>query len=138
RQNHAAKTMPTDPYQDRDITPGTRQYTECDCFSLKRNYWRNCALLGRKEFPVADVTQHYESLSVSTGDWAVGVGGRGRRPDEAGHEVMEVGGAAEGLADGAAGQHVLVGLVPAQLPLLPARRERRDGRLGQRPPGPLG
>src|ERR1700761_1840645 len=51
---------------------------------------------------------------------------------------MEFGGPAEGPADVAAGQQFLVGLVAAQLPLLPPWRQRRHGGHGQRPPGPLG
>src|ERR1700751_4819645 len=61
----------------------------------------------------------------------VGAGGSGRLRG-ADNEVVEVGGPAEGLADAVAGQQVLVGLVAAQLPLLPPWRQRRNGRLGKR------
>src|ERR1700757_4344652 len=75
------------------------------------------------------------TLAVSPCGLAAGGSGRLRGADD---EVVEVGGPAESFADAVAGQHVLVGLVAAQLPLLSPWRQRRNGRLGKRPPGPLG
>lgn len=51
---------------------------------------------------------------------------------------MEVTGPAEGLADAVSRQKLLVGLVAAQFPLLPAWRQGGHGRRRQGPPGPLG
>src|SRR5689334_24773810 len=119
RTSHRKTTQSTliDPYQDRDITTCNRQDTV-------RHYFP-CALLDSSAF-------------LALGDTG-SLGGRlSCRLRGADHKVVEASSPGEGLAHAVACQQLLIGLVAAQLPLLPPQRQGRHGRNGQRPPGPLG
>ena len=69
------------------------------------------------------------ALATGLGSLIAGTSGGVRGPHGAHHEIVEVGGPAEGHADALAGQHVLVGLVAAEFPLLAPRRQRRHDAL---------